>query len=134
MADPSREVGSVLLARKDPFSGDKREDGLHGMTAMMRLTRVRHGAHEGGEPSGPDLPRASAALRASLLAIVIEEVDALGLTHHETAERIGTTPETLERLLRGQIERFDLDTLVEILARLDRRVDVAVVRRGQGNA
>ena len=134
MVDQVQDGTGTLLPRKDPFSGDKREDGLHGLTAMLRLTRVRHGVHEGEEPSSPDLPQATAALRATLMAAAIEAVDSLGLSHDKAAERIGTTPETLRQLLLGQLDRFDMDTLVEILAHLGHRVDLMVVRRSGANA
>ena len=130
MAERVQDGDIVLLRREDPWEG-KREDSLYGLSAMMRLARVRHDAPVGEETSGPDLPRASTALRATLLAAAIEAVDDLGVPHNEAAAWIGTVPETLDLLLQGQIDRFDSDTLVDMLARLGYRVDVTVGRRGE---
>jgi predicted XRE-type DNA-binding protein len=57
-------------------------------------------------------------------------IDARGLTQAEAAKLFHVTQPRISDLTRGKIERFSIDTLVEMLARAG--VDVVVkVRRGR---
>lgn len=69
-------------------------------------------------------------IRADLLLEVERLIDARGLTQAGAANLFHVTQPRISDLTRGKIERFSIDTLVEMLARA--RVDVMVkVRRSK---
>ena len=66
-----------------------------------------------------DTPQAAANMRArSRIMIAIEqEVRSWDLTQAKAAERLGVTQPRLNDLLRGKVDKFSLDALVELSAR-----------------
>lgn len=69
-------------------------------------------------------------IRADLMLEVERLIEARGLTQAEAAKLLHVTQPRISDLTRGKIERFSIDTLVEMLARAG--VDVTVkVHRGK---
>lgn len=60
---------------------------------------------------------ANLTARAELMALLRERVEAWGVTQGEAAKRLGLTRPRLNELLRGHIDRFSLDALVNLLPR-----------------
>ena len=72
---------------------------------------------------------ASLELR-SLLAFRLEEfIETEQMTQHEAAEFFGVTQPRISNLVRGRIERFSLDTLVDMLTRAGVTVEMRLRRR-----
>lgn len=65
-------------------------------------------------------------LRAELMTRIERYVKASGLTQTEAARRLGVTQPRLNDLLRGKIEKFSLDALVNMLGRAGMRVELRV--------
>ncbi|MBA1148223.1 XRE family transcriptional regulator [Ectothiorhodospiraceae bacterium WFHF3C12] len=63
-------------------------------------------------------------VRAELINAVREVVNEMGLSQGEAAKRLGITQPRLSDLLRGRIDRFSLDALVNILARAGKHVEI----------
>lgn len=64
------------------------------------------------------------ALRAELMSRIRRA--AKGLTQAEAARRFGVTQPRINDLLRGKIDKFSLDALVNMLGKAGLRVDVQV--------
>ena len=77
-----------------------------------------------------DTPQAAANMRArSHIMIAIEqEVRSWALTQAKAAGRLGVTQPRLNDLLRGKVDKFSLDALVELSARAGLAVTVGVAR------
>ena len=64
---------------------------------------------------------------------LMQELEALirtkGLTQTEAAELLGIQQSRVSDLVRGKIDRFSIDTLVNLLAKAGRYVEVRVKRR-----
>lgn len=64
---------------------------------------------------------------------LMQELEALirtkGLTQTEAAELLGIQQSRVSDLVRGKIDRFSIDTLVNLLAKAGRCVEVRVKRR-----
>ncbi|MBM4296186.1 MAG: XRE family transcriptional regulator [Deltaproteobacteria bacterium] len=75
-----------------------------------------------------DAPEAAASMRvrADLMIAVQRHVAASGETQSRAAKRLGITQPRLNDLLRGRIDKFSLDALVNMLARAGRQVTVKV--------
>lgn len=71
---------------------------------------------------------ASMRLRAQLMIEVQRFVAGAGLSQTAAARRLGLTQPRLSDLMRGRIEKFSLDALVNMLARVGRSVAVRVGR------
>jgi predicted XRE-type DNA-binding protein len=65
-------------------------------------------------------------LRADLMLLIREHVESLGVTQKEAAEQLGLTQPRLNDLLRGRLDRFSLDRLVNVLARAGKHVRIEV--------
>lgn len=63
-------------------------------------------------------------LRAQLMSQVRDAVR--GMSQREAAKRFGVTQPRLNDLLRGKIDKFSLDALVNMLARAGLRVELRV--------
>ena len=63
-------------------------------------------------------------LRSECMIAVRAEVEKWGATQAEAAKRLGLTQPRLNDLLRGRIDKFSLDALVNIAARAGIRVQV----------
>ncbi len=55
-------------------------------------------------------------LRSSLMLALKEQIAADGLTQGQAAKRFGVTQPRISDLVRGRIELFGIDTLVNMLA------------------
>ena len=75
-----------------------------------------------------DTPETAASMRvrAELMIAVQRYVDKRGETQSRAAKQLGITQPRLSDLLRGRIEKFSLDALVNMLARVGQQVDVKV--------
>ncbi len=67
-------------------------------------------------------------LRSELMARIERFVASSGLTQRGAAKRLGITQPRLSDLLRGKIDKFSLDALVNMLGSAGMRVSVTVKR------
>ncbi|HEX7761111.1 MAG TPA: XRE family transcriptional regulator [Caulobacteraceae bacterium] len=70
---------------------------------------------------------ASMTMRSNLLIAVDQRVRSWNITQAEAARRLGITQPRLNDLLRGKIDKFSLDTLINLAtqAGLSVRLDIA---------
>jgi predicted XRE-type DNA-binding protein len=70
---------------------------------------------------------ASMTMRSNLLIAIEGTVKGWKLTQVEAAQRLGVTQPRLNDLLRGRIQKFSLDALVDLAAKagLSVRLDIA---------
>jgi predicted XRE-type DNA-binding protein len=66
--------------------------------------------------------------RAEMMIAIRETVDTWGLTQAATAKRLGLTQPRLNDLLRGRINKFSLDALLNVATAAGLAVRVEVVR------
>ena len=66
--------------------------------------------------------------RAEMMIAIRETVDTWGLTQAATAKRLGLTQPRLNDLLRGRINKFSLDALMNVATAAGLAVRVEVVR------
>lgn len=69
---------------------------------------------------------ANLKLRSTLAIELARYIEAEGLTQAAAAERLGVTQPRVSDLVRGKLDRFSIDSLVNMLARAGRRVEVSV--------
>ena len=69
---------------------------------------------------------ASMQVRAALMIEVQRYVNEGGLTQIQAAKRLGITQPRLNDLLRGKIDKFSVDALINMLAKAGKRVRVKV--------
>ena len=77
-------------------------------------------------------PREEAAhllIRADLMIQVTALIAERGLTQKQAAKALGVTQPRISDLVRGRIELFSIDTLVDMLSRLDIAVVLKTKRR-----
>ena len=67
-------------------------------------------------------------LRSLLMIEVRKLIERRGLTQKEAAAFFGVTQPRISDLVRGKIELFSIDTLVDMLAQAGARVDLVVGR------
>jgi predicted XRE-type DNA-binding protein len=65
-------------------------------------------------------------LRSGLLMQINEKLRGLGMTQSQVAELLQITQPRVSALLRGKIEQFRLDSLIDIAHRLGMRVSIDV--------
>jgi predicted XRE-type DNA-binding protein len=65
-------------------------------------------------------------LRASLMMALRDQIERRGLTQSEAARAFGVTQPRISDLMRGKIELFGLDTLVNMLAAADLHVEMRI--------
>lgn len=63
-------------------------------------------------------------LRSTLMSAVRKLIEDRGLTQGEAAKLFGVTQPRISNLVRGRIDLFSIDTLVDMLARAGIHVDV----------
>ncbi len=68
-------------------------------------------------------------LRAQLMQELEKLIRAERLTQNEAATWLDIQQSRVSDLVRGKIDRFSIDTLVKLLARAGRRVEMTVKRR-----
>lgn len=64
--------------------------------------------------------------RSTLMIALQEHIKSLGWTQAEAAKRLGVTQPRVSDLMRGKIELFGLDTLVNLATEAGLRVEVRV--------
>ena len=70
-------------------------------------------------------------LRSELMIALVQEIASREWSQGEAARVLGVSQPRVSDLVRGRIDRFSLDALVELLARTGRRVDLSI---GRGRA
>lgn len=70
---------------------------------------------------------ANMAMRSSVLIAIQQRVELWNVTQTDAARRLGITQPRLNDLLRGRIDKFSLDTLINLAGRagLSVRLDIA---------
>lgn len=68
-------------------------------------------------------------VRSDLMIELSKVIDARGLTQSEAAELFGVTQPRISDLKRGKIDRFSIDSLVEMLGHAGVRVSFTMTRR-----
>jgi len=74
----------------------------------------------------------SLRLRAELMAEVRRLIQARKLTQRSAAGLLGVTQPRISDLIRGKIDLFSIDTLVNMLARAGMRVQLRIAGAGRG--
>ena len=62
--------------------------------------------------------------RSSLMSAIITHVEKSGLTQAQAARLLGVTQPRISDLMRGKIELFSLDTLVDMLATVGLKIEM----------
>lgn len=65
-------------------------------------------------------------LRAELMRDIELAINELHLTQADAAKKIGVTQSRVSDLVRGKVDRFSLDALVNMLAKIGREVHMVV--------
>src|SRR5687767_13539738 len=65
-------------------------------------------------------------IRSLLMATLRQALEARGLTQAQSARLLGVSQPRISDLVRGKIEQFSIDTLVDMLARAGYQVDLQV--------
>jgi predicted XRE-type DNA-binding protein len=68
-------------------------------------------------------------LRAELMVNLQKVITARGLKQAEAAELLGVTQPRVSDVMRGRIDRFSIDTLIDMLARLGIRAKLVLQPR-----
>jgi predicted XRE-type DNA-binding protein len=74
----------------------------------------------------PEPEARSLALRSEMMIRIEEYVQRSGMTQARAVVRLGLTQPRLNALLKGKIDQFSLDALVNVAARAGLQVDVLV--------
>jgi predicted XRE-type DNA-binding protein len=70
-------------------------------------------------------------IRADLMIELTRLIEAQGLTQVAAAELLGVTQPRVSDLMRGKIDRFSVDSLIEMLGHAGACVSVVVTQRSQ---
>ena len=70
-------------------------------------------------------------IRADLMIELTKLIDAQNLTQVAAAKLLGVTQPRISDLMRGKIDRFSVDSLIEMLGHAGARVSVVVTPRSQ---
>ena len=73
-------------------------------------------------------------LRSALVAVVRQLMADRHLTQAKAASMFGVTQPRISDLVRGKMERFSIDGLVEMLGRADVRVEMRIATSGTRKA
>lgn len=65
-------------------------------------------------------------IRSLLMATLRQALEAKGLTQAQSAKMLGVSQPRVSDLVRGKIEQFSIDTLVDMLARAGYEVELQV--------
>lgn len=75
---------------------------------------------------------ANLKVRARLMGVLIDYIEAQGWTQQQAADVLDETQPRISNLMTGQVGRFSIDKLVDLLARVGLDVEVKVVARTAG--
>ena len=81
-----------------------------------------------GTPTGLEAAR---ALKSGLAARIVAALDRQGLTVREAEARTGQAAADFSRLRGGKLDRFTIDRLMGVLAKLDQQVEVEARTAGR---
>lgn len=70
-------------------------------------------------------------IRADLMIELSKLIEAQGLTQTAAAELLGVTQPRVSDLMRGKIDRFSVDSLIEMLGHAGASVSVVVTQRNK---
>jgi predicted XRE-type DNA-binding protein len=73
-------------------------------------------------------------IRSSLMIAVRKLIEDRGLTQAEAATLFGVTQPRISNLVRGRIDLFSIDSLIDMLARAGVRIDIVFSTAHQGAA
>jgi predicted XRE-type DNA-binding protein len=101
-----------------------------------RMKMVRGSGNVFRDIGFPEDEARNLALRSEIMIRIEEFVERSGLTQARVAARLGLTQPRLNALLRGKIDQFSLDALVNAATRAGLRVELRVTpaRRAGGRA
>jgi len=68
-------------------------------------------------------------IRADLMIQLTKLIETRGVTQASAAKLLGVTQPRISDLMRGKIDRFSIDTLIEMLGRTGARVSFVINRR-----
>jgi len=71
---------------------------------------------------------ANMKLRSSLMIALKEHIEREGLTQAQAAKLLGTTQPRVSDLVRGKIDLFSIDTLVNMISAAGLQVEVQVAK------
>lgn len=92
----------------------------------MKPKMVRSSGNVFTDVGFPDAEAEHLRVRADLLIQIQERLKARGIKQAEAARLLGVTQPRVSDLVRGRIDLFSVDTLIDMLARLGVRVNVVV--------
>jgi predicted XRE-type DNA-binding protein len=125
---PIRQM-EVVRARLQAGRVDGPRGGAMTRKAKLRVTRSTRNVFRdvGFSPGKAE----QLQVRADLMIRIEKELGSRGLTHAKAAKLLGITQPRVSDLLRGRVELFSADALIDMLARLGIKVRiVASTRRG----
>ena len=94
---------------------------------MSKRLKITEGSDNIFRDLGFDEPEAeNLKLRADLMIRIERYVKASGMTQSQAAQELGITQPRLNQLLKGKIQLFNLDALVNMLAQAGMQVTVSV--------
>ena len=65
-------------------------------------------------------------MRATLMSAIEVEMNKRKLTQAQAAQLLGVTQPRMSDLTRGKIQKFTIDSLIEMLTKLDRQVRLVI--------
>jgi len=92
----------------------------------MKVRMARSSGNVFRDVGLPDDEAEHLRVRADLLIQIQEALKVRGLTQTEAAKLLGVTQPRVSDLVRGRIDLFSVDSLIDMLARLGVRVKVVV--------
>jgi predicted XRE-type DNA-binding protein len=95
----------------------------------MRLKMARSSGNVFKDVGFPDDEAEHLRVRADLLIQIQQTLKARGLKQAEAAKLLDVTQPRVSDLVRGRIDLFSVDSLIDMLARLGVRVKVVVTSR-----
>ncbi len=72
--------------------------------------------------------RENLKVRSALMIALREHIVAEGMTQSQAAKRFGVTQPRISDLMRGKIDLFAIDTLVNMLARAGLHIEIQIGR------
>jgi predicted XRE-type DNA-binding protein len=95
----------------------------------MTVCRTRSTGNVFEDAGFPPAEAAHLLIRADLMLQVADIIEKRGLTQRAAAATLDVTQPRISDLVRGRVELFSIDTLVEMLNRLGVSVTVKTTRR-----
>ena len=92
----------------------------------MKLKMARSSGNVFRDVGFPDDEAEHLRVRADLVIQIQQALKVRGLTQAEAAKLLGVTQPRVSDLVRGRIDLFSVDSLIDMLARLGVRVKVVV--------